>query len=870
MALFKKKKDKAVKAEASAGTELQVDDNQAQDSSDSSDAQKSGGGKLSRIFNGGKNKSNRRLRDNERLASVVSESVPGATLSILQDNERFALPDEQGFIILGLQTQAEEFGGLSTATDKDADKGNITNLIHANDIHVVANEELLADDILGIIPDEQTMSHLTEFDIMRKARWIWMIVRIDPISGKLHVFWIPPADEDKMLKGNLFEDAEKVVNHDALMAEYVDMDLIKAMLTIDDYSVDELPDGGTYIDDAMDANQKTFLALYPEYQKVTTADYIDGLRFIFDDIEKCHDGFTASEITGVYDDQQADVEASDSADSDGPDAEDYVKKVNDTDIDAENTDTVKESSGGRHRKDGDDDDDPFADEVADEELGSEKTVVSEESAGQAVKVDRGDQTDDVDHERQDRLNDLNATVGRGVVDTAALSNEQLEVLSQSIVDKLGERERISGAQMSQDAVDAQVDQAGQPDDRVFDESDAQGVLLNKFRNDNLELVIDDTPVRTYLSFEIPQLVLPADYPHTPWLQEQLDVKVTDSNAKLAEQAKEFYSKLQKSYTTTMEKEHESIARDLATDNPRSRVADQVEALKDDERELDMRIEDDIRDGQRAVSADWDKQKADFIDSRRIQAEQEWERKFAAKRQRALDNVEDKIKADRDNTVNGGWERLHEMRRREARTLSANASQITIENLLPIRDEFVEKLNDMRSTCEQDVVEYINNHRQEDLFQAHVKSDELKHSNEIEKILKDTEARLDAMQHERDKAIEDINAARERDRASYEESIRLIKANRDSLELSHKKDKEAFENRTAEMQKLMDQADARAQAQSEDTIQALQRRLEVAEATNRDLAETMDRNPKLLVFFFIISVILVAIATAVITTIVVAA
>lgn len=118
----------------------------------------------------------RKRKPNERLASVVKESAPGAAVDLLQRNEAFALPNRAGWMVLLLNVEAPGFGGLSLKHKGDEAKGSIIELITADHIEVVATAEMLEEDVLGIVPTAKTLERMGEYSLLTAAPYIWGVM----------------------------------------------------------------------------------------------------------------------------------------------------------------------------------------------------------------------------------------------------------------------------------------------------------------------------------------------------------------------------------------------------------------------------------------------------------------------------------------------------------------------------------------------------------------------------------------------------------------------------------------------------------------------------------------------------------------------
>lgn len=850
MGIFDKMKKNHDKP-ADAVDELQTDVSEGKaDEKDSAQSTPKGlSGKLKgALARSGKN-STRKLRDNERLASVIDESVPGTTVDIAQKNTPFALPDNKGFVVLGLQTQSAEFGGLSSVTNKDRDKGNLVNLISAGDIHVVATEELLDADILGLIPDEQSMGHLSEFKLMREARYVWMVLRVNPVSGALQTFWIPVTDKEKMLSGSLFKDAEAVVGGKKLIGEVVDFDIIDAMLAIADHpGYDQEPndEGVTPLDIAMGYNHEVVQNAVAEDKELNSTDFLARLHQIFTEAVPAPAGVEQGEQSGAARPVSADAEEeadksaqsdkaevveadisadeadaihADAASSDAAEVHDVDNVVDDDETKEDKpqsqVDKVAEmraarpaTSGGRHRKPDEDDEDEFAgDEFDEPEFGASDY-------------------DDAAAARAQALGDLGSVAGRGAVSTAEMTNEQISELARQVADNLAQSQELMQPAPTQQ--EQQLEQVQQADDRVFDVDDTVNAVLRQSNDPDLGLVITEEPVTTHLSLNIPQIALPEDYPVTKWLGEQLDMMVTDFNNQLFELGTKNYQQLRADYIDAMEEQHQQIANDLDLENNNGRVADIVRAIQRDKATFNKTLEDQVTEEQQRLAKLWETQKQEYVKSQVAKAEQDWEHRNKATKDSEINRVRADLENSRDAKIQDQYAQLHKLRRTEAAAQSYNASISVIESLTPKHDKYEEEMQLARDKAETKIREYLDLHREDDLHQARVNDDMLKRDTKIESILEETRARIADYEKKSKQDIAEINAGRERDRQSYKESIALIEANNLAIKESAEKQIAEAQAQAQQALKRAEEREAQIRAEVEKDTQKMRESMELSD------------------------------------------
>ena len=116
----------------------------------------------------------KKRKPHELLSSVVKESTVGAAVALMQENTHFSLPDGRSWVVLGLRV--EGIGGLSMKQKNDETKGSIIELITADEITTVATAEMLETETFGIIPSEKTLGRMEEFNLLKKAGYVWVVM----------------------------------------------------------------------------------------------------------------------------------------------------------------------------------------------------------------------------------------------------------------------------------------------------------------------------------------------------------------------------------------------------------------------------------------------------------------------------------------------------------------------------------------------------------------------------------------------------------------------------------------------------------------------------------------------------------------------
>lgn len=125
----------------------------------------------------------KKRKPDEMLVSVVQESVPGAAVDLLRQNEAFTLPGEKTWVALALPV--DRIGGLSKKQSKNEVKGSIIELIKGDYIQVLATRGLLDEEVLGIIPTKQSLDRMWEYELFTDPNlgYYWVVVEEDETGG---------------------------------------------------------------------------------------------------------------------------------------------------------------------------------------------------------------------------------------------------------------------------------------------------------------------------------------------------------------------------------------------------------------------------------------------------------------------------------------------------------------------------------------------------------------------------------------------------------------------------------------------------------------------------------------------------------------
>lgn len=142
--------------------------------------------------------SRRPKRAGDLLGSVISESVFGSAMELLENNENFVYSPGQWFVLL---LDVTDIGGLSEKQKHDESKGSILNLINGDMIQIVATAQMIEHQQFALIPTESTMVRAEEYELLANALYRWAVLSAEGDRFAIKVF---------EQKGTYFDSAKQV------------------------------------------------------------------------------------------------------------------------------------------------------------------------------------------------------------------------------------------------------------------------------------------------------------------------------------------------------------------------------------------------------------------------------------------------------------------------------------------------------------------------------------------------------------------------------------------------------------------------------------------------------------------------------------
>ena len=749
--------------------------------------------------------SDKKVSRNKQLASVVNESEPGTVIDIMKQNEPFALPDDGGWVVLILPTDDPSFGGLARAYSKrNAEKGNIINLLNTGSLKYLATGDLLDDNALALIPNEQTLQRMFEFELLANARYMYGVATRDPETGDLMVFSVP-SKRGSFSDGQIYEEANSVSEGKLALAEVVDFGLIDAMLTIfeqaDDPDDPDTPYGSDGVLQAMSENFSLIADMRATEDRYPTGDeMVDHLIDVFPQLGNADaTAYGENDEPAVDEEEELDiadinpdalpegVDPQDIVDAQyGYDPEDTDAEVfegdNDDALDAEaeaddNSDVLQKLralNGGSFvvNSAANDEDVESAHEPVDDDI----DFVDDEVSDAPVDEDGAEGVYDTD-DSVDSAPVQSGQVGQpgpGVSNPLAgsMSEEQFAALAEMINNNSINIDNRLADIMDLQLADRQAaqDAAYRSSDREFSREEVSQEILRTY-SDDLDLHVEARPFYSGLGLEPKQIYEINSEPATPWLGDQLSRLLVDINTQLLSLNTEHTQERERMYTSLMSKAQADIAEDLDYNKPDSPWNEVYQAIQEDKANSKEQFELMVQNRRKELSEEYNRNFERFKEARLLKIEEEYDRLNKPQMLNRSQAVESEVMAIWEAAMNQSKQTLDDLRREEARRRSNQAIDVVIESMQPMFEEHRRAEQKAYEDAFETISKYIETHRTDDLRQAAIWDEKLDHDTRLDEAREDFTKRLQLTQQEADNRVAEYKRHMEAQKDHFEAELR---------------------------------------------------------------------------------------------------
>lgn len=737
-----------------------------------------------------------------RLASVVSESTPGPAFELLRLNEPFALPGLNAYVLLVLPTSGE-FGGLSRRS-KDEARGTIINLISADNIHAIVTPELLDDDALGIVPDEESLSRMEEFELLRDARYLYGVACEDIETGEVKVFSVPPILEETAVQGRLFEQACEISRGELDLASVLDVSLIAAMLTI--YrSADDAISGTAALTRAEELNMECVVKAVSQDRYPTATELIANLSTEFPVVGE---SAATSESTPEPDPVTSEVEDDERAPVDVEEAAALLEEtpipefVDDDRLEMEFHDDALPDTA--------DDTDPAAEYEPD--FGAEPEAGSDNSA-----EPEWDEPD-FGHETQEA----------GGTEATAPVMEQIEALRSDIVALVkGIQGAAAPAGMSTPAAVPVTSGTERSNDITiepgseFSYDQALEAAGRVYTNDELGLVVDAQPFKERLVWPVPQVPIPKGS-FTPWLGEQAAAMAELFNEQLRNMHVDEQQTLYRQYMHMADLAAKEISWELdPVRNPDSSWGRVYAAIKSDRDKIADRAAPAKLRAEEETRKLWNERLELYVADAIARARQEFDHRHGAHIEADVRKAGEQVIAELEALNTANLIELNDNRRVSARLrMDEKISEI----LRALEEKAAEQRANENAAFEAAtaaVTEYIEEHRKDDILQSEVSARKLEADARYEQLVNETSAKIAAARAEADTRIAAMIAEMQQQNDAFARGLELRNRNFDLERSNH-------EQREQDLQRRLEKLNADRESEQRELLSQANARVEMAE------------------------------------------
>lgn len=833
-------------------------------------------GEMSRRKRGKRAKSRRK---EETLASVLTESEPGAAVDVMRQVDRFVLPEEVapygGYVVMVLPTTDSSFGGLSRKQNKNKDKGLIINLMQAGDIEIVITPALLDDDALAIIPEHDTLARMDEFGLLRDARYLWGIAVPSQEDGSLTIFTVPGQREEDA-DGKLYETVAEIARGDLDITEAINMQLVRGMIDI--FNLDAPGYGEDGVVDAMDVVTEAYGICRAQGTIPTTDEYIMILHNKFPQIDPDYD--PEADEADEDDDEDVDVML-------GSGDADVVDTGVDTGADTEATDTADAGAVGTSVKvAGADVEDTGADNADADDAEDTDAENADGATDSDAEVDNAAETEAVDAtEADDAASDVAAApaapaAAAPVIDVDALVaqiTEQIrenspapvpEGLSQEAMDELINRQTaflLENGLLGGGATGPErriINQLGHSIEQTTDDLDA--AVARNFLNDDLGLRLDTSLFDNTVYGQLPQLHLP-DYlsnAQTPWLNDQLEALVRNINSELEADFMRRREVLRQDFVKMLTADIEEISKSVSVTNRNSGYYALQETADRQRDDMQRRQEQREHARRSELKDDFNAKRNQYISRRSEELGAEFDREHRADLDHALRMVGADMQKETENVYNAELALINYKRREDAQQRYGLAQHAVMGFMEDAIKKMHEDEAEMVRGAAQRVEDYVEKMAQDDIRHGEVLREQMDRDTRVTEIREDAERQIEQARKHADEEIARQKDVAEALRAGHEQFVAELKrdnaeyiANADRKVQAVLAEREADREHLALMQQRADEQTAAKEAAVEERAQQAEARLE--EYINSQKSD----NTTMIIVMVVLSIVMMAAGVA---------
>lgn len=762
-----------------------------------------------------KHRKDREKRPNELLSSVLRASEPGAALALASDNGEgpFYIDSgaQPGSIVLVVDVATEEFGGLSQRQDGDEDKGQIISHLQNDQIKPIVTEDMLDNDELGIIPDIESLETMSEFELLRTARFNWAIATEFPEDGELAIAPLPDASVAAMEskarnREYMFTTAQSIAErNETSVDQFVNIDVAHLLLWAIHEGID------------------------PVGLNELSVDIIETIHVLWDE-------------TGQYPSID-DIIASLSLDEFSPDEQDaFIRTAQDGDGKAlfgePREDDIVDSSDSESQRD----------------AVSDSGLIEAEVFDSNVDVSGG--AGDVWDTEPDEFDEPDRPASPASTAPAVLSDEAIDRMVQRFSGVLAARDEqadtraVVREELQNMFYDEEDDEEEPEDSRTFDSDDVRDRVNRVYNEGDLVLSVDGDQFVREVTWN-PSLLTEPDKTMTEWLGSQVSALVDAANQNLVELNERNTWDLANLYRAKMDETIRRIQSSLAIDNENSEYAEIFKSVAQTENKLFGSVDtltearkEELRrnyDAEAEASAKraYEAAKADFYSRHRMEHET------------ALNRVKSMIINDVSQHVSMIKREPLVQRQKLAEMFLSKASSDVVKELVSVAEKRREQEAAAAETARKELEQYISDHREDDIKLSRNMQTSSEHEQRYEQLQKETEQRVKSMADQMKETVAAKAAELETARRDFDERIKQIHASY-AERLNAEKN-----NAVAEAEALRQQLDTKSQEikeiqQNADTlIEQADRR---AEASKKDAESYIDTHRKENVVLIVVLVV----------------
>lgn len=375
------------------------------------------------------------------------------------------------------------------------------------------------------------------------------------------------------------------------------------------------------------------------------------------------------------------------------------------------------------------------------------------------------------------------------------------------------------------------------------------VVVRKFYSEDLNLAVTSEPFDAQFMQNNPYVPFRVDR-EPGWINDQLNEMSRAANVRLEHMHKENQWKMRELYFRLVALQCERIRTDLDVHDADTQYGQMyMEICRDRRDSLDM-IDSRVSKRKQELEASWRQRLTDVGMEAARAAQHQYRERYGRQHEMEVYNIEAAERAAIDDEYQDALHEMFERRRIEAENLlDLNITEILNE----ISERYMTALREERELYDQldsEMRAFVEEHRQDDIARSNALAEELRQSQQADKVLAEQTAKIQSLSEEYRQKREGLLEELENQKRENAQKLAMLKEDNDRERARMTSEREALERKYDELLQRYQDLDATKEKEFESRFAEMRGQNDSLEERNDHLMEVHRRSNLISTFFMI--------------------